>query len=147
MIPGLPAQRCNCWMVQPAPIGSFMGLFFLRKKQPHEAADRDEQPSKQILRGEFLNFIVGERAGVLQREMSVKLKFIANPSGSFPLTCTNHTNHHKSKKQTSNVFHLGLTFPALASAGIQTLYSARITCGTPAASARRTWSIKECLLV
>ena len=46
------------------------------------------------------------------------------------------------------MFHLGLTFAALASAGIQTLYSVRSsTCGTPAASARRAWSIKECLLV
>lgn len=41
----------------------------------------------------------------------------------------------------------GLTFAALASAGIQSLYSMRnSTCGTPAASTRRKWSIKECLL-
>ena len=84
------------WSSQLPSAASWGWFFSTQKKQPHEAADRDEQPSKQILRGEFLNFIVGERAGVLQREMSVRIKFIANPSGSFPWTCTNHTNHHKS---------------------------------------------------
>ncbi len=41
----------------------------------------------------------------------------------------------------------GSTCAALASAGIQTLYCVRnSTCGTPAASTRKAWSIKEFLL-
>ena len=76
-----------------------------------------------------------------RREMTMpNIDFIA--CRELPLIC-NWPNKFEAKFQAC----WGLTCAAFASAGIQTLYCVRnSTCGTPAASTRKAWSIKEFLL-
>ena len=75
------------------------------------------------------------------REMTMpNIDFIA--CRELPLIC-NWPNKFEAKLQAC----WGLTCAAFASAGIQTLYCVRnSTCGTPAASTRKAWRIKEFLL-
>ena len=116
-IPGLQTQWGQGWLLQVATI-------ITQESQPYEAASRDQQPANQILRRKLLQ-------GWWLVE---KWTYIKIPNIDF-IAC-----------KTSNVFEAWHVPPWHLQAS-QTLYCVRnSTCGTPATSTRKAWSIKEFLL-